>query len=76
MTNKERIEQLEEELKNLKKEQEDLKKYAKIKESIDDATIQLAMVRDSMKDNGFTDEQAFEMIKTMMAKNHITNFRF
>lgn len=76
MTNKERIEQLEEEIATLKKEQNDLKKYAKAKENADEAVTMLAIFRDSMKENGFTDEQAFEILKALLPQNTSTSFHF
>lgn len=76
MTNKERIEQLEEKIATLKKEQNDLKKYAEMKENADVVAAQLAIVRDSMKESGFTDDQAFEILKALLPQNNSTSFHF
>ena len=68
LTTEERIAALEKELKNLKRENEKLKKYEETKEAADEFAATLAIYRDAFISNGFTDDQANMLLgKTMDA---------
>lgn len=74
MTNEERIEQLEQEIKFLKEDQKKIEKYKKLKEDADDAAIQAAIIKESFVEKGFTEEQAFQFMMQGMAMTRPTLF--
>lgn len=67
LVTEERIAALENELKGLKKESENLKKYEKLMADADELAVNLAIYRDAFIRNGFTDNQANALLISAMS---------